>query len=47
MSDTKKENYMALEDFKTLWDNKLKPVIPELTEYATVATCESIIDELN
>ena len=42
----KKENYMALEDFKTLWDNKLKPAIPGLTEYASVATCESIIEEL-
>lgn len=40
------ENYMALEDFKTLWDDKLKPAIPGLTEYATTATCESIINEL-
>lgn len=44
MSD-KKENYMALEDFQTLWSNKIKPAIPT-ANIASQATCEAIIDEL-
>ena len=44
-----KENYMALADFQALWTEKIKPKIPEIAgtaDYATAATCESIIDEL-
>lgn len=46
MSD-KKENYMALEDFQTLWSNKIKPAIPTATKsIASQAVCKAIIDEL-
>lgn len=44
-----KVNYMALEDFQNLWTNRIKPAIPGIAgtaDYATAATCESIIDEL-
>lgn len=49
-----KEHYMALADFKTVWDNSLKPYIQQTfatkqeagADYASTTTCESIIDEL-
>ena len=37
----KKDNYMALEDFQTLWDDTLKPAIAmkeELGDYLPVIT---------
>ena len=37
----KNDNYMALEDFQTLWDDKLKPAIAmkeELGDYLPVIT---------
>lgn len=53
-----KDNYMALADFQTLWDDSLKPHIsstyatkeevPETitSKSSSVDTCMSIIDEL-
>ena len=39
---------MALADLQTVWNDKLKPYIQQQagTNYASTATCESIIDEL-
>ena len=44
-----KGKYMALEDFQTLWDDKIKPAIPEIAGtagYATEQTCEAAADEI-
>lgn len=41
-----KAKYMALEDFQTLWDDAIKPAIPDLIETASTETCEAIVDEL-
>lgn len=41
-----KPKYMALADFQWLWTNTLKPAIPSLITVASVATCQSIVDEL-
>ena len=49
-----KEKYMALADVQSLWTNTIKPFIGQTfatkdeagVDYASVATCESIIDEL-
>ena len=41
-----KEPYMALADFQTVWDNSIKPAIPDLIPTASTATCEAIINEL-
>lgn len=44
-----KEHYMALADFKTLWDNKLKPAIPGIAgtaDYATEETCAAAAAEI-
>lgn len=42
-----KERYMALADFQALWDDTIKPAIPDIAvTYATDAVCEDIIDEL-
>ena len=44
-----KAKYMALEDFQTLWDDKIKPAIPEIAGtagYATEQTCEAAADEI-
>lgn len=41
---------MALADFKTLWDNKLKPAIPGIAgtaDYATEETCAAAAAEIN
>lgn len=39
----KKENYMALADFQSLWDTKLKPAVAmkeELDDYLPIITQE-------
>jgi len=45
-----RDNYMALADFQNLWTNQIKPEIPTIAgtspNYASAATCESIVDEL-
>lgn len=44
-----KPNYMALADFQTLWDQKLKPAIPTIAgtaDYATEQTCEAAAAEI-
>ena len=49
-----KENYMALADVQAVWTNSVKPWIAQNyatkqeagANYASVATCEAIIDEL-
>ena len=44
-----KDHYMALADFQNIWTNVIKPAIPEIAgnaDYASVETCEDIIDEL-
>lgn len=44
-----KAKYMALEDFQTLWDEKMKPAIPKIAGtagYATEQTCEAAADEI-
>ena len=45
-----KEKYMALADLQTLWTNRMKPTIVDFVNgkvtVASVATCQSIIDEL-
>ena len=44
---TKKEHYMALADFQTLWDDTIKPAIPSIAvTYATDNTCKDVVDEL-
>lgn len=50
--DMTKAKYMALDDLQTVWSEKIKPAIEQTyatkqdTGTASVATCQSIIDEL-
>ena len=45
-----KAKYMALEDFQTLWNGKIKPAIPRIAgtaEYATEQTCDAAAGEIS